>query len=146
MLHVSEFFMHVLKMTRVLPCSIFTIAELRLLCLLFDSITALVSRNCLLSAARRCGHPGEIRNGYMSDTAFVYPNRVTYACYDGYELTGRRYRVCQADGQWSGELPQCRRKSLISMRWCLHVRNGQIHLRRLLTYIRTSPSTDGPYF
>lgn len=60
--------------------------------------------------ARRCGHPGEVANGKRDGSIFIYPNRVTYTCFEGYELTGRPYRICQANGQWSGTLPVCRRE------------------------------------
>ncbi|KAK0065517.1 protein lev-9 [Biomphalaria pfeifferi] len=58
--------------------------------------------------ARDCGAPGEINNGYR-DTGyrFTYPTRVTYHCNEGFEMTGRPYRECQANGEWSGTLPEC---------------------------------------
>jgi len=68
----------------------------------------------MMYAARRCGHPGEIPNGFKNGTMFLYPNRVTYSCVEGYELIGRPYRVCQADGQWSGTLPECKGRSRVS--------------------------------
>lgn len=57
---------------------------------------------------RSCGHPGEIANGVRNGSSFTYHERVSYTCLEGYELTGRPYRVCQANGRWSGRLPTCR--------------------------------------
>ena len=60
-------------------------------------------------SARRCPHPGDIPHGRREGNVFIFPNRVTYICSEGYELVGRPYRVCQASGQWSGTTPMCRR-------------------------------------
>lgn len=60
--------------------------------------------------ARRCSHPGDVANGKREGSIFIYPNRVTYTCSEGFELIGRPYRICQANGQWSGTLPVCRRE------------------------------------
>lgn len=58
--------------------------------------------------ARDCGSPGDISNGYrQTGYRFVYPTRVSYQCNEGYELRGRPYRECQANGEWSGALPEC---------------------------------------
>nr|KAG5703035.1 hypothetical protein BaRGS_016196 [Batillaria attramentaria] len=52
--------------------------------------------------ARDCGAPGEINNGWRDPGyRFTYPTRVTYHCNEGYELDGRGYRECQANGEWS---------------------------------------------
>lgn len=34
----------------------------------------------------------------------------TYTCFDGYELLGEDTRICQDDGDWSGDEPLCIRK------------------------------------
>ncbi|CAG5126876.1 unnamed protein product, partial [Candidula unifasciata] len=59
--------------------------------------------------ARDCGAPGEINNGWRDPGyRFTYPTRVTYHCNEGFELQGMSpYRECQADGDWSGTLPEC---------------------------------------
>ncbi|KAK2168060.1 hypothetical protein LSH36_21g11019 [Paralvinella palmiformis] len=56
---------------------------------------------------RRCGHPGDVDHARREGNAFVYPNRVKYICKEGYEMLGRSFRVCMANGQWSGALPTC---------------------------------------
>ena len=33
---------------------------------------------------------------------------ITYECRDGQELEGTALRVCQKDGQWSGDPPICK--------------------------------------
>lgn len=62
--------------------------------------------------ARDCGAPGEINNGWRDPGyRFTYPTRVTYYCNEGYELRGKSpFRDCQANGEWSGILPECERK------------------------------------
>ncbi|KAK2184378.1 hypothetical protein NP493_268g03054 [Ridgeia piscesae] len=62
----------------------------------------------MICSPRRCGHPGDIAHGHREGVAFVYPNRVTYVCSEGYELVGRPFRTCLANGRWSGTVPICR--------------------------------------
>uniref|UniRef100_A0A0B7AQJ8 Sushi domain-containing protein n=1 Tax=Arion vulgaris TaxID=1028688 RepID=A0A0B7AQJ8_9EUPU len=59
--------------------------------------------------ARDCGAPGEINNGWRDPGyRFTYPTRLVYHCNEGYELRGKSpYRDCQANGDWSGVLPEC---------------------------------------
>ncbi|XP_059151508.1 protein lev-9-like [Physella acuta] len=58
--------------------------------------------------ARDCGDPGEIAHGWRDPGyRFVYPTRVTYHCSEGYELRGRPYRECKANGEWSDGRPEC---------------------------------------
>jgi hypothetical protein len=33
---------------------------------------------------------------------------VRYACPEGQQLIGPEVRICQADGRWSGQAPECR--------------------------------------
>ena len=73
-------------------------------------------------SARRCPHPGDIPHGRREGNVFIFPNRVTYICSEGYELVGRPYRVCQASGQWSGTTPMCRRMSsfrILPFQYCI---------------------------
>ncbi|GLH01645.1 CSON007528 protein, partial [Gryllus bimaculatus] len=57
---------------------------------------------------RSCGLPDDIPNGWHAGECHTYGCRVTYHCADGFELTGRGERFCQADGTWSPkELPAC---------------------------------------
>ncbi|GFO45609.1 sushi, von Willebrand factor type a, egf and pentraxin domain-containing protein 1-like [Plakobranchus ocellatus] len=59
---------------------------------------------------RDCENPGEIENGWR-DTGyrFTYPAKVTYHCDEGFEMkrSASPYRTCEANGEWSGELPEC---------------------------------------
>ncbi|XP_046570569.1 protein lev-9-like isoform X1 [Haliotis rubra] len=58
--------------------------------------------------ARDCGSPGELVNGWRNPGyRFTFPSRVTYHCNEGYELVGKGFRECQANGDWSGSLPTC---------------------------------------
>ncbi|XP_072281396.1 complement decay-accelerating factor-like isoform X2 [Pyxicephalus adspersus] len=57
---------------------------------------------------RSCGKPGEVENGNMQATDFLFGSTVIYTCNVGYRLSSRRNtRQCQADGTWSKSLPQC---------------------------------------
>lgn len=48
-----------------------------------------------------------IRYGDLKMTGIRLGNNVTYSCMEGYELTGDRVRICQANGSWSGHAPHC---------------------------------------
>ncbi|XP_013396521.1 sushi, von Willebrand factor type A, EGF and pentraxin domain-containing protein 1 isoform X2 [Lingula anatina] len=54
-----------------------------------------------------CGDPGTPTKGNHSVTATTYQGTVSYSCSTGYKVQGDTTRTCQADGTWSGELPQC---------------------------------------
>ncbi|XP_071947328.1 sushi, von Willebrand factor type A, EGF and pentraxin domain-containing protein 1-like [Antedon mediterranea] len=56
---------------------------------------------------RSCGSPGSIRNGYKVGNIYTFAAEVLFYCNKGYRLSGRNYRVCQADGEWSGLTPTC---------------------------------------
>ncbi|XP_067863592.1 sushi, von Willebrand factor type A, EGF and pentraxin domain-containing protein 1-like isoform X2 [Heptranchias perlo] len=54
--------------------------------------------------AMNCGNPGEILNGYY-ETPNTTSNVIFY-CEEGYQMVGRNYRLCTADG-WDGQVPTC---------------------------------------
>ncbi|KAM4795752.1 C4b-binding protein alpha chain-like [Rhinophrynus dorsalis] len=55
-----------------------------------------------------CGDPGEIENGEMEASDFLYESRVYYKCNKGYYMASRmNYRICKADGTWSNYPPKC---------------------------------------
>ena len=49
----------------------------------------------------------------------------TYQCDGGYSLSGNVERVCQGDGNWNGQVPQCTESEHLtndkSDRVCMHV-------------------------
>ncbi|XP_040195467.1 C4b-binding protein alpha chain-like isoform X2 [Rana temporaria] len=57
---------------------------------------------------KSCGNPGELLNGNIEVTDFLFGSTVTYTCNEGYLLSNKRnFSVCLADGIWSNVLPQC---------------------------------------
>ena len=61
--------------------------------------------------ARSCGTPDDIAHGWHAGECYTYGCRVSYHCAEGFELVGRKERLCQPDGQWNPhELPSCVRK------------------------------------
>ncbi|CDQ91696.1 unnamed protein product, partial [Oncorhynchus mykiss] len=56
-----------------------------------------------------CPSPPSLENGFIQNEGhFTFNSKVTYACDDGYRLTGHPERVCQANRQWSnGDPPVC---------------------------------------
>lgn len=66
-----------------------------------------VSRLAVL--APDCGAPGVPDNGAVWLSA---KNQVAnFTCAPGYQLEGNITRVCQRDGEWSGQIPLCIRES-----------------------------------
>ncbi|XP_078098086.1 sushi, von Willebrand factor type A, EGF and pentraxin domain-containing protein 1-like [Mustelus asterias] len=55
-----------------------------------------------------CGNPGAIANGYFKAPNWTVGNNVTFYCDIGYNIVGRDYRQCTAEG-WDGEVPSCER-------------------------------------
>ncbi|XP_077489118.1 sushi, von Willebrand factor type A, EGF and pentraxin domain-containing protein 1-like isoform X2 [Amblyomma americanum] len=54
-----------------------------------------------------CGHPGDVDNGRLLDSVFVFPRRVRYECNKGYRLEGEANLYCQFDAQWNAPKPEC---------------------------------------
>ncbi|XP_056124585.1 sushi, von Willebrand factor type A, EGF and pentraxin domain-containing protein 1 isoform X2 [Rhinichthys klamathensis goyatoka] len=56
-----------------------------------------------------CPSPTRLANGFIQGqlrkNSYVYSSRVTYACNDGYRLTGKPERICMANKQWSNNNP-----------------------------------------
>ena len=55
-----------------------------------------------------CGKPIVPQHGFIIDfTEFTYPNTVTFACDEGYVLTGQSIIRCESNGQWNAATPKC---------------------------------------
>ena len=54
-----------------------------------------------------CGDPGIPVNGYTMGNNFTYASTVIFSCDIGYELQGNKTALCQANGQWSNNIPLC---------------------------------------
>uniref|UniRef100_A0A672MSI0 Sushi repeat-containing protein SRPX2 n=1 Tax=Sinocyclocheilus grahami TaxID=75366 RepID=A0A672MSI0_SINGR len=44
---------------------------------------------------------------YSCTRGFVVDSRCDYNCYEGYQIEGDHYRMCQEEGTWSGTEPTC---------------------------------------
>ena len=65
-------------------------------------------------AVMDCGPLSDPTNGQVNFTATTEGSVATYACTStGYYLLGNSTRTCQADGQWSGNMPSCNRKLVV---------------------------------
>jgi CUB/sushi domain-containing protein len=56
-----------------------------------------------------CGNLNLLTNGNILFTngTTTYGSYVEIFCNTGYQLTGSKHRLCQANGSWSGQLPSC---------------------------------------
>ena len=55
-----------------------------------------------------CGRPEVPRHGFLLEgVEYTYPNTVTFACEDGYVLTGHSIIRCESNGLWSEASPKC---------------------------------------
>ena len=57
-----------------------------------------------------CSTPKQPNHGTVSYNDTGYNMVVVYKCDEGYSLIGSSTRVCQSNGNWSGEEPVCERK------------------------------------
>ena len=57
-----------------------------------------------------CGNLHDPDHGDVDFNSTVFRSKATYSCEDGYFLIGAEVRVCQADGEWSGNASVCKRK------------------------------------
>lgn len=65
----------------------------------------------ILENRANCGDPGTPVNGRRVLGTTFQGDIVRYFCSQGFQLEGDQQRVCQRNGQWSGQLPICRRRS-----------------------------------
>ena len=55
-----------------------------------------------------CGDPGKVRKATRIGSSYLYGDKVTYVCDDGYEITmGEAQRTCDGDSKWNGTKPVC---------------------------------------
>ena len=54
-----------------------------------------------------CSDPGAPVNGHTMSNNFTYGSTVTFSCDPGYKLQGNETALCQANGQWSSNIPFC---------------------------------------
>ncbi|GCC29611.1 hypothetical protein chiPu_0008054 [Chiloscyllium punctatum] len=59
----------------------------------------------------RCGEPPVIELGHVSGHNYSFGAIVAYTCNTGFYVKGNKKRMCQASGEWSGQLPSCQRVS-----------------------------------
>ncbi|KAK2838824.1 hypothetical protein Q7C36_013638 [Tachysurus vachellii] len=56
----------------------------------------------------RCRVLPYIQHGtYSCSRSFLVHSKCDYSCFQGYQIEGDRYRICQAGGSWSGAEPTC---------------------------------------
>eukprot|EP00066_Takifugu_rubripes_P013973 XP_011603239.1 PREDICTED: sushi domain-containing protein 2 [Takifugu rubripes] len=60
-----------------------------------------------LAPVAACGYVAAPANGEKLGVSYVQGAKLTFSCNDGYTLQGSQDRVCQENGQWSGEMAQC---------------------------------------
>ena len=78
----------------------------------------------LLTAARvvDCGSLDDPDFGAIITNGTRVGSVARYSCSSGYQLDGSSTRVCQADGEWSGEAPTCERMCTLAV----HPSNSQV--------------------
>ena len=54
-----------------------------------------------------CGNPGAPVHGHSMGNVFNYGSSIIFSCDTGYELQGTKTTLCQANGQWSSNIPLC---------------------------------------
>ena len=72
---------------------------------------------CMLSAVD-CGGLPPLPNGLMVINDTTFNSTASYSCDTGYELVGNTTRICQANGNWSGDQPSCLGKYLVILLNC----------------------------
>ncbi|KAM8977201.1 C4b-binding protein alpha chain-like [Pelodytes ibericus] len=59
-----------------------------------------------------CGYPGKIKNGRVEASDFLFGTKAYYSCNTGYSIESQiKYRECQADGNWTEAIPECKVKT-----------------------------------
>ncbi|XP_043572153.1 sushi, von Willebrand factor type A, EGF and pentraxin domain-containing protein 1 isoform X1 [Chiloscyllium plagiosum] len=74
----------------------------------------------------RCGEPPVIELGHVSGHNYSFGAIVAYTCNTGFYVKGNKKRMCQASGEWSGQLPSCQR---VSCGDPPHIANGNVEIK-----------------
>ena len=61
-----------------------------------------------LFSAKNCGPLSAPINGSLIGKKTNYPNKIKFACDDGFLLKGSKVRYCQASGTWNGADTSCK--------------------------------------
>ena len=61
----------------------------------------------LLTLTVVCPTLSDPSNGRVDQRGDRPGDRASYTCSSGYELVGQSSRICQNNGQWSGDAPIC---------------------------------------
>ena len=54
-----------------------------------------------------CGSLSHPENGLVTFVSTTLGSRADYSCNTGFVLMGISFRMCELDGSWSGEAPEC---------------------------------------
>ena len=57
-----------------------------------------------------CGNLDPPSHGDVNAPETTFQAVATYSCISGYRLVGDSKQTCQANGSWSGQIPQCNRE------------------------------------
>ena len=66
--------------------------------------------NIVIYSAVDCGNVDPPSNGNVNAPETTFQAVATYSCVSGYSLVGDSIQTCQANGGWSGQIPQCNRE------------------------------------
>ena len=61
-----------------------------------------------VSLSPTCSDPGPFHHGHKT----IQGLHMLFTCHPGFSLTGSASRLCQGNGDWSGRLSTCFRKTL----------------------------------
>ena len=59
---------------------------------------------------RNCGKPGAPGNGWTIFGGTTAGHKALHSCKAGYLLVGPKLRICQSNGRWTPNIPECRRE------------------------------------
>lgn len=68
-----------------------------------------IVRLCL--SVIQCGPPPQVHHGKVEGTDYSWGSSVSYSCFHGYQLSTPAVLGCEGNGTWTGEVPQCLRRS-----------------------------------
>uniref|UniRef100_A0A3B3Z8B6 Sushi domain-containing protein n=1 Tax=Periophthalmus magnuspinnatus TaxID=409849 RepID=A0A3B3Z8B6_9GOBI len=58
-----------------------------------------------------CGPPPQVLHGKVEGSDYSWGSSVSYSCFHGYQLSSPTVLACEGNGTWTGDVPQCLRKS-----------------------------------
>lgn len=76
----------------------------------YESLVIFTEHHVIVSVIQ-CGPPPQVHHVKVEGSDHSWGASVSYSCFHGYQLSAPAVLTCEGNGTWTGDIPQCLRKS-----------------------------------